>query len=57
MLQRDIVMVRERKDKYVRDLHQFFPKVVSRSDQLVRKLLHADLIEARNCKRFHLLSE
>ena len=26
MLQRDIVMVWERKDKYVRDLHQFFPK-------------------------------
>ena len=50
-------MGRERKDKYVRDLHQFFPKVVSRSDQLVHKLLYADLIEARNCKRFHLLSE
>ena len=26
MLQRDIVMGRERKDQYVKYLHQFFPK-------------------------------
>ena len=57
MLQRDIVLVRERKDKYVRDLHQFFPKGGSRSDRLVHKLLYVALIEARSCKIFRLLSE
>ena len=57
ILKRDIVMGRERKDQYVRDLHQFFPKGGSRSDRLVHKLLYAALIEARSCERFRLLSE
>lgn len=57
MLKRGMVLGRERKDNYVRDLHQFFPKGGSRSDQLVYKLLYAALIEARSCERFRLLSE
>ena len=57
MLERDMVMGRERKDQYVLDLHQFFPKGGRRSDQLVHKLLCAALIEARSCERFRLLSE
>ena len=57
MLERDMVMGRERKDQYVIDLHKFFPKGGKRSDQLVHKLLCAALIEARSCERFRLLSE
>lgn len=57
MLKRGMVLGRERKDNYVRDLHQFFPKGGGRSDQLVYKLLYAALIEARSCERFRLLSE
>ena len=51
------VLGRERKDEYVRDLQQFFPKGGSRMDQLVHQLLYAALIEARSCERFRLLSE
>ena len=47
----------ERKDEYVRDLQQFFPKGGSRTDQLVHQLLCAALIEARSCERFRLLSK
>ena len=57
MLEKDMVMGRERKDQYVIDLHKFFPKGGRRSDQLVHKLLCAALIEARSCERFRLLSE
>ena len=55
--ERDWVLGRERKDEYVRDLQQFFPKGGSRKDQLVHQLLYAALIEARSCERFRLLSE
>ena len=51
------VLGRERKDQYVRDLRQFFPKGGSRMDQLVHELLYAAMIEARSCERFRLLSE
>lgn len=51
------VLGRERKDQYVRDLRQFFPKGGSRMDQLVHQLLYAAMIEARSCERFRLLSE
>ena len=44
MLEKDMVMGRERKDQYVLDLHQFFPKGGRRSDQIVHKLLCAALI-------------
>lgn len=51
------VLGKERKDQYVRDLRQFFPKGGSRMDQLVHQLLYAAMIEARSCERFRLLSE
>ena len=57
ILERGWVLGRERKDEYVRDLRQFFPKGGSRADQLVHQLLYAALIEARSCERFRLLSE
>jgi tRNA-(ms[2]io[6]A)-hydroxylase len=57
ILERGWVLGRERKDEYVRDLQQFFPKGGSRMDQLVHQLLYAALIEARSCERFRLLSE
>ena len=57
ILKRGMVMGRERKDQYVLDLYQFFPKGGSRSDQLVHRLLCAALIEARSCERFRLLSK
>ena len=50
-------MGRDRKDEYVIQLRQFFPKGGSRTDQLVHRLLYAGLIEARSCERFRLLSE
>ena len=57
ILNRGWVLGRERKDHYVRDLQQFFPKGGSRTDQLVHQLLYAAMIEARSCERFRLLSE
>ena len=48
---------RDRKDAYVVELLQFFPKGGSRTTQLVHRLLYAALIEARSCERFRLLSE
>ncbi len=48
---------RYRKDEYVVELINFFPKGGSRTSQLVHRLLYAALIEARSCERFRLLSE
>ncbi len=47
----------DRKDEYVMQIIQFFPKGGSRTTQLVHRLLYAALIEARSCERFRLLSE
>ena len=57
IVERGLVLGRERKDDYVIALMKFFPKGGSRSDHLVHKLLYAALIEARSCERFRLLSE
>ena len=57
ILARGWVLGRERKDEYVLQLIQFFPKGGSRETHLVHKLLYAALIEARSCERFRLLSE
>ncbi len=57
IIKRGWVLGRERKDEYVNELMQFFPKGGSREDHLVHKLLYAALIEARSCERFRLLSE
>ncbi|HSI69449.1 MAG TPA: tRNA-(ms[2]io[6]A)-hydroxylase [Gillisia sp.] len=47
----------DRKDEYVLQLREFFPKGGSRLTQLIHRLLIAALIEARSCERFRLLSE
>lgn len=47
----------DRKDVYVIQLREFFPKGGSRIDQMVHRLLIAALIEARSCERFRILSE
>jgi tRNA-(ms[2]io[6]A)-hydroxylase len=57
IVERGLVLGRERKDAYVNDLMKFFPKGGSRTEQLVHRLLYAALIEARSCERFRLLSE
>ena len=57
IVERGLVLGRERKDEYVLALMKFFPKGGSREDHLVHKLLYAALIEARSCERFRLLSE
>ena len=57
LIERGFTLGRERKDEYVNQLKQFFPKGGSREDHLVHKLLYAALIEARSCERFRLLSE
>jgi len=55
--ERGWTMGRDRKDYYVLQVLQFFPKGGSRTTQLVHRLLYAALIEARSCERFRLLSE
>lgn len=57
ILERGETLGRDRKDDYVVQLLQFFPKGGSRETQLVHRLLYAALIEARSCERFRLLSE
>lgn len=57
ILERDLTMGRDRKDDYVLQLRNFFPKGGSRITQMVHRLLIAGLIEARSCERFRLLSE
>jgi tRNA-(ms[2]io[6]A)-hydroxylase len=57
LIERGFTLGRERKDEYVNQLIQFFPKGGSREDHLVHRLLYAALIEARSCERFRLLSE
>ncbi|MEH6681537.1 MAG: tRNA-(ms[2]io[6]A)-hydroxylase [Sediminicola sp.] len=57
IIARGQILGRDRKDGYVVQLLQFFPKGGSRTDQLVHRLLYAALIEARSCERFRLLSE
>ncbi len=57
ILERGWVLGRDRKDEYVLQIVQYFPKGGSRTNQLVHRLLYAALIEARSCERFRLLSE
>ncbi|MDT0650006.1 tRNA-(ms[2]io[6]A)-hydroxylase [Autumnicola edwardsiae] len=57
ILKRGYTLGHDRKDEYVIQLRNFFPKGGSRTTQLVHRLLIAGLIEARSCERFRLLSE
>ena len=57
ILQRGLVLGRERKDAYVNQLNQFFPKGGDREIRLIHRLLICALIEARSCERFRVLGE
>lgn len=57
IVERGMVLGRDRKDLYVGQLMKFFPKGGSRLENLIHRLLYAALIEARSCERFRLLSE
>lgn len=57
ILDRGLVLGRERKDEYVARINKFFPKTGDRNERLVNRLLIAALIEARSCERFKVLSE
>lgn len=55
--ERNLSLGRERKDEYVHQIMEFFPKTGDRTLRLVHRLLIAALIEARSCERFKVLSE
>lgn len=57
LLARGLKLGWDRKDEYVIQLRDFFPKGGSRVTQMIHRLLIAALIEARSCERFRLLSE
>lgn len=57
ILKRGLVLGRPRRDDYVRQLIDFFPKGGSREDRLIHDLLTSAIIEARSCERFRVLSE
>ena len=57
IMQRGLVLGRERKDAYVGELSTFFPKGGDRELRLIHRLLVCALIEARSCERFRVLSE
>ena len=57
LLDRGLALGRERKDQYVHDIMDFFPKNKHREVKLIHRLLTAALIEARSCERFRVLSE
>lgn len=57
LLERGLSLGRERKDQYVHDIKEFFPKNKHREARLIQRLLTAALIEARSCERFRVLSE
>ncbi|KAB2814908.1 tRNA-(ms[2]io[6]A)-hydroxylase [Phaeocystidibacter luteus] len=57
IVERGLDLGRERKDEYVHQIMEFFPKTGDRRQRLVNRLLIAALIEARSCERFKVLSE
>ncbi len=57
IVERGWILGWDRKDLYVGQILEFFPKGGSRKDNLIHRLLYAALIEARSCERFRLLSE
>lgn len=57
ILERGLILGRERKDDYVNLLMEFMRKGVTREKQLVDRLLFAAMIEARSCERFKVLTE
>ncbi len=57
IIERNMILGKERVDPYVRKVLDFFPKGDHRMKRLVYRLLVAALIEARSCERFKVLSQ
>jgi len=57
LIDRGLTLGRDRKDAYVHQVMNYFPKSPNRDERLVYRLLVAALIEARSCERFKVLSE
>jgi tRNA 2-(methylsulfanyl)-N6-isopentenyladenosine37 hydroxylase len=57
ILERGLVLGRERKDNYVNELYNFMRKGRGREVALIDRLLFAAMVEARSCERFRILSE
>ena len=57
ILERGLILGRERKDNYVNELRKFIITGGSRTEQLVDRLLFSAMIEARSCERFKVLNE
>lgn len=60
ILERGFNLGFERKDPYVKDLHEYLKKNhdnSSRESHFVNQMLFAAMIEARSCERFKILSE
>lgn len=57
ILERGLVLGKERKDNYVNELFKFIIKGGSREQQLIDRLLFSAMIEARSCERFKVMSE
>lgn len=57
MIARGMVLGREQRNDYAKNLQGFFPKTHDRTDALIQRLLVAALIEARSCERFKVFSE
>ena len=57
ILERGMVLGKERKDDYVNELAKFMDLGRGREQALVDRLLFSAMIEARSCERFMVLSE
>lgn len=57
ILQKGLVLGKERKDSYVNELMKFLRKGMDRNTALMDRLLLAAMIEARSCERFRVLSQ
>jgi tRNA-(ms[2]io[6]A)-hydroxylase len=57
IMERNLVLGRERRDPYVNDLLDFTIKSGDRNAVMVDRLLFSAMVEARSCERFKVLSE
>ena len=57
MISRNMILGREQRNDYAKNLQSFFTKTKDRTEALIQRLLVAALIEARSCERFKVFSE
>jgi tRNA-(ms[2]io[6]A)-hydroxylase len=57
MISRGMILGREQRNNYAKNLQSFFTKTKDRTEALIQRLLVAALIEARSCERFKVFSE